>query len=495
LPELLPGLVVDTRRAYSHFATSARSARDKDRLVKQVSNPMYWAYMYETGMSPEESQDILNTFPAIRGAAHPLGGHATRSGPDRWQTLADVWVRMLVYAAPYGNPEAHMRQLSQGGEFITHLWALLYHLCIRDWKPPGGLHDVTDVDHAQWIINHFSRDSEAIVVAFLHSQSGNYSDEFGAASKLEKRVSFYRTTSPEIAKLFHINPAAKRPSLVLLNKEEEEDKFTLYDGEFKRYAIADFVSVNKLPLVTKFTQKTVSSLYGHPIHKLIILLADAKLSSKFLPDFKEAAKLFRGKLLFVFVEKDNKEDKRAAIASNFCGLDSSWDNEWSTCTGRETRVFAWTINDIIKIPHHGEVSLDTIKKFAQDFLEDKLYLSEPSDVKIVVGSNVDQIVMDESKDVLLVLYGPHVSRLNSCMAACNKLAKHLGGIDSLVIAKMDFTTNWHPHTNKGIMNGGYPIGPVVLFYPAKRKNFDPVQSYCYLLRPFPVEGFIALFPI
>lgn len=49
-------------------------------------------------------------------------------------------------------------------------------------------------------------------------------------------------------------------------------------------------------------------------------------------------------------------------------------------------------------------------KFAQDFLEDKLkpfYKSEPipesndEDVKIVVGKNLDQIVLDESKDVLL----------------------------------------------------------------------------------------------
>jgi hypothetical protein len=43
---------------------------------------------------------------------------------DPWEVLARLWVRTLLYAAPHGDVEAHRRRLSQGGEFITHLWAL-----------------------------------------------------------------------------------------------------------------------------------------------------------------------------------------------------------------------------------------------------------------------------------------------------------------------------------------------------------------------------------
>ncbi|KAJ1276770.1 hypothetical protein BS78_05G240400 [Paspalum vaginatum] len=51
-----------------------------------------------------------------------------------WKTLADLWVKLLVYAAPSSNNvEEHMEHLSQGGEFITHLWALLYHAGVDDW--------------------------------------------------------------------------------------------------------------------------------------------------------------------------------------------------------------------------------------------------------------------------------------------------------------------------------------------------------------------------
>ncbi|CAL4993836.1 unnamed protein product [Urochloa decumbens] len=270
VPELLPGLSVDTRREYDSFVKAARQAWNKDRLLKAMLNSQF-----------NTAWDNINAFgredPLLGGA--PLVALMRR--PDRWKALVDVWVRMLVYAAPYGNAEAHMQQLSRGGEFITHLWALLYHLGIREWKLLGNVLDVVTIDQAQRILTEsfrddkneyiLTQDNHAIVVAFLRSHSDSYSDELAAASELEKHVSFYGTTSPEIAKLFHIDPAANLPSLVLLKKEEE--KLTLYDGEFKRYAIADFVSANKLPLVTTFTQKTVSSLDCYPIRKLACHIA------------------------------------------------------------------------------------------------------------------------------------------------------------------------------------------------------------------------------
>ncbi|CAN6197423.1 unnamed protein product [Urochloa humidicola] len=136
-----------------------------------------------------------------------------------------------------------MRHLVQGGEFITHLWALLYELDIREWKLPDTklpktVQHIGIIDHAKSILT----DNDKVVMAFLNSIPGSYKDELNAAFNLEDDVSFYWTTNPDVAKLFHIDPAAKGPSLVLVKKE---DKFTIYDGEFRANAIADFVSVSK----------------------------------------------------------------------------------------------------------------------------------------------------------------------------------------------------------------------------------------------------------
>ena len=105
-------------------------------------------------------------------------------------------------------------------------------------------------------------------------------------------------------------------------------------------------------------------------------------------------------------------------------------------------------------------------------------MQNDGDVKIVVGDNFDEIVLDESKDVLLEvyiyvtmtkvrtkgktyeslvcnldlwlsfvykqLYAPWCGHCQSLEPIYNKLGKHLRGIYSLVIAKMDGTTNEHP---------------------------------------------------
>lgn len=53
------------------------------------------------------------------------------------------------------------------------------------------------------------------------------SEELANASKMEGGVRFYQTSNPDVAKLFHIDPEAERPALVLfLNRAE--DRFTLY---------------------------------------------------------------------------------------------------------------------------------------------------------------------------------------------------------------------------------------------------------------------------
>uniref|UniRef100_A0A453DG00 protein disulfide-isomerase n=1 Tax=Aegilops tauschii subsp. strangulata TaxID=200361 RepID=A0A453DG00_AEGTS len=297
---------------------------------------------------------------------------------------------------------------------------------------------------------------------FFHHIAGAHSDELAAASRLEESINFYQTSTPDVAKLFHIDTAAKRPSVVLLKKEEE--KLTFYDGEFKASAIADFVSANKLPLVTTLTQETSPSIFGNPIKKQILLFAVASESSKFLPIFKEGAKPFKGKLLFVFVELDNQEVGEPV--ADYFGI-----------TGQETTVHAYTGNeDAKKFFLDGEVSLEAIKDFAEGFLEDKLtpfYKSEPvpepndGDVKVVVGKNLDLIVLDESKDVLLDIYAPWCGHCQSLEPTYNKLAKHLRGVDSLVIAKMDGTANEHPHAK----SDGYPT---ILFYPAGKKSFEPI---------------------
>lgn len=325
-------------------------------------------------------------------------------------------------------------------------------------KTGPGIYNITSVEDAERILTSETK----VAVGYLNSLVGSESDELAAASRLEDDVNFYQTVNPEVAKLFHIEASAKRPALVLLKKEAE--KLSRFDGEFSKSAIAEFVFANKLPLVTKFTRESAPLIFESSIKKQLILFAISNDSEKLISIFEESAKSFKGKLIFVHVEIDNEDVGKPV--SEYFGI-----------SGNGPQVLGYTGNeDSKKFVLDKEVTLENIKAFGENFLEDKLkpfYKSDPipetndGDVKIVVGDNFEEIVLDESKDVLLEIYAPWCGHCQALEPTYNKLAKHLRGIDSLVIAKMDGTTNEHPRAK----SDGFPT---ILFFPAGNKSFDPI---------------------
>ncbi|EEF32091.1 protein disulfide isomerase-like 1-4 [Ricinus communis] len=321
-----------------------------------------------------------------------------------------------------------------------------------------GIYNLTTLDDAERVLTSESK----VVLGYLNSLVGPESEEVAAASRLEDDVNFYQTVNPDVAKLFHLDPEVKRPALVMVKREAE--KLSYFDGNFSKSEIADFVFANKLPLVTTFTRESAPSIFESPIKKQLLLFATSNNSEKVLPVFQDAAKLFKGKLIFVYVELDNEEVGKPV--ADYFGI-----------VGDASQLLGYTGNDDgKKFVFDAEITMDKIKAFGEDFLEDKLkpfFKSDPipetndGDVKIVVGNNFDEIVLDESKDVLLEIYAPWCGHCQALEPTFNKLAKHLRGIESLVIAKMDGTTNEHPRAK----SDGFPT---LLFFPAGNKSFDPI---------------------
>lgn len=64
------------------------------------------------------------------------------------------------------------------------------------------------------------------------------SEQLADASRLEDGVPFYRIYDSDVARRFHIDPAAKRSTLVFLTKEEN---FTLY-GMYSFISTSEFSS-------------------------------------------------------------------------------------------------------------------------------------------------------------------------------------------------------------------------------------------------------------
>ncbi|KAL5733486.1 hypothetical protein ACOSP7_032828 [Xanthoceras sorbifolium] len=197
-----------------------------------------------------------------------------------------------------------------------------------------------------------------VVLGFLQSTE-SHRKELVAASKMHTDVIFYQSDSADVAKVFQIDPEIKRPTLVLIEKMSQQ--FSQFDGPFTKSAISEFVSINKLPLVITFGPKTTPWIFNSPLKQLWLydLTHDA---NKVKSTFKEAAKAFKGKLLFVYVEVDWRNFGRQ-IQDNI-----------SVIGYHPQKAVAYRGNVINGNNYvmNGELNLTNIKSFAEKFMEDKL---------------------------------------------------------------------------------------------------------------------------
>lgn len=121
-PNLLPDHKCDTETIF-------------DALVEEASVHLHGTLSmqqrYETLMSWNTDQGDKRLI--VMGAR--LGKQLIEGVTDprlRWKILSDFWAEIMLYIAPSSDATSHLETLTRGGEFITHLWALLTHAGILD---------------------------------------------------------------------------------------------------------------------------------------------------------------------------------------------------------------------------------------------------------------------------------------------------------------------------------------------------------------------------
>ncbi|KAL8139452.1 hypothetical protein V2J09_005473 [Rumex salicifolius] len=121
-PELLPGRQYTTEL---DFDTAVKQARyNMDSRVKGLDMRQRYQNMIQMNYPHGKNTNIAIESAAL---AKALMEQVIASPGLGWRVLAEFWAELLLFLAPSDNADAHGEYLARGGEFITHIWALLNH--------------------------------------------------------------------------------------------------------------------------------------------------------------------------------------------------------------------------------------------------------------------------------------------------------------------------------------------------------------------------------
>ncbi|XP_055961882.1 uncharacterized protein LOC130014765 [Mercurialis annua] len=99
----------------------------------------------------EQVREVCRDFLSVNTDVHPVSVKGDKSKSllfdsvvlakkllnlreGKWKIVSKIWVELLAYAASHSRGNAHVQQLSKGGELLTIVWLLISHIGLGDLK-------------------------------------------------------------------------------------------------------------------------------------------------------------------------------------------------------------------------------------------------------------------------------------------------------------------------------------------------------------------------
>ncbi|KAF6986744.1 hypothetical protein CFC21_004464 [Triticum aestivum] len=131
-PDLIPDSFYVPKMVLQETVAHAR-----DHILKNCDSlqSRYDKLMEEAVKAIQDADNVMKNEDVVRLGAK-LGKELIdqETQEECWEILSGVWTDLLVHLAPTWNAEAHKECLESGGEFITYIWALLWHCGIEKSK-------------------------------------------------------------------------------------------------------------------------------------------------------------------------------------------------------------------------------------------------------------------------------------------------------------------------------------------------------------------------
>ncbi|XP_076333952.1 protein disulfide isomerase isoform X2 [Tachypleus tridentatus] len=287
----------------------------------------------------------------------------------------------------------------------------------------------------------FKEGSEVVIVGFFKDLESKEAKVFLDAAVVTDDYPFAITSQDEVYKELDVQKDG-----IILYKKFDEGK-NVFEGDLTVDNIKKFVKANSLPLVVEFNHESAQKIFGGEIksHNLLFISKTASEYEKILEDFRNIAKEFKNKVLFVTIDTDEEDHERIM---EFFGLKKE------DTPDMRLIVLEDEMNKFK--PETTKITVENIRNFVQGVLDGKIkqhLLSQdiPEDwdknpVKVLVAKNFDEVVFDKSKDVLVEFYAPWCGHCKQLAPIYDELGEKYKDNDKVVIAKMDATVNELDHT-------------------------------------------------
>lgn len=280
---------------------------------------------------------------------------------------------------------------------------------------------------------------EHVVVGFFDKDS-SIKDQFQKlADALNEDFRFGHTSEPDVLENYGFKDDLVIFHPARLNSKFEENRVK-YDGDATLHKMKSWVNDN------------VHGLCGHRTTSNQDQFKKPLVVAYYNVDYIKNAKgtnYWRNRVMKVG-KKLTDEGKKVYFAVSSKDDFSYELSEFGLTSSGDTPVVAARNAADQKFIMKADFSMENLEKFVVDFLEGKVdpYLkSEPvpddnsGPVKVVVAKNFDEIVNDETKDVLIEFYAPWCGHCKNLAPKYEELGEKLSGESSVVIAKMDATAN------------------------------------------------------
>ncbi|CAN0858613.1 Protein disulfide isomerase-like 1-6 [Linum grandiflorum] len=302
------------------------------------------------------------------------------------------------------------------------------------------------------------------VLGLFEKFQGSAYEEFMKTAVSDNEIQFVEVGDDVVAKVLF--PDIKSTGNFIGLVKSEPEKYTAYEGDFEMGKIQEFLAYNKFPLVTRLTELNSVSVYSSPIKLQVMVFGGHDDFERLIETLQTVAKKFKSKIMFMYVDIEDEN-----LAKPFLTLFGLEDSDGTLVTAFDNHIST-------KYLLESEPTSGHIEDFCLRLLDGSFppyYKSKPvpdnlqknTSVLAIVGKTFDDLVLSNSKNVLLEVFTPWCINCETTSKQVEKLAKHFKGSDNLVIARIDASANEHPKLEVTDF-------PTLMFYPADDKA-NPIK--------------------